>query len=93
VHLAATRDDDEFLTRLLPNNIVGLYNVLESARAANVKRIVLASSGQVNWWQQQNGPFPVSEDEPVTPKYWYAATKMFMESIAHGFLEDARQSA
>ena len=87
VHLAATPDDDDFFSRLLPNNIAGLYNVMESARAAGVRRMVLASSGQVNWWQQQRGPFPIREDEPVSPRGWYAATKMFMESIGRGFAE------
>ena len=87
VHLAATPDDDDFFSRLLPNNIAGLYNVMESARAAGVRRIVLASSGQVNWWQQQCGPFPIREDEPVSPRGWYAATKMFMEAIGRGFAE------
>ena len=32
VHLAATPDDDDFHTKLLPNNIVGTYEVLEAAR-------------------------------------------------------------
>jgi nucleoside-diphosphate-sugar epimerase len=27
VHLAATPDEDDFLTRLLPDNVVGLYHV------------------------------------------------------------------
>lgn len=87
VHLAATPDDDDFLARLVPNNIVGLHHVMESARAAGVGRIVLASSGQVNWWQQQRGPFPICESDPVSPRGWYAATKMFMESIGRGFTE------
>jgi uronate dehydrogenase len=87
VHLAATPDDDEFSARLVPNNITGLHNAMESAREAGVRRIVLASSGQVNWWQQQRGPFPIREDAPVSPKYWYAATKMFMEAIGRGFAE------
>ena len=87
VHLAATPDDEDFLTQLLPNNIVGLYHVMESARAAGVQRIVLASSGQVNWWQQQRGPFPIRPDDPPSPRSWYAATKMFMEAIGRGFSE------
>src|SRR4051794_6189463 len=33
IHLAATPDDDDFLSRLLPNNIVGAYHVLEAARS------------------------------------------------------------
>src|SRR5947209_6383762 len=52
VHLAATPDDDDFLTQLLPNNIVGVYHVLEAARQAGVKRLALASSGQVVWHQR-----------------------------------------
>jgi nucleoside-diphosphate-sugar epimerase len=87
IHLAATPDDADFLTELLPNNITGLYHAMESARAAGVRRIVLASSGQVNWWQQKNGPFPIRPDDPVSPRHWYAATKMFMEAIGRGFVE------
>lgn len=87
VHLAATPDDADFLTELLPNNIVGVYHVLESARKAGVRRIVLASSGQVNWWQQRAGGIPVRPEDPPSPRYWYAAAKMFMESIGRGFSE------
>src|SRR5207245_11713467 len=47
IHLAATPDDDDFLTQLAPNNIIGAYQVLEAARAAGVRRYLLASSGQV----------------------------------------------
>ena len=92
VHLAATPDDADFLTELLPNNLVGLFHVMESARAAGVKRIVLASSGQVNWWQQQRGPFPVHPDDPPSPRSWYAATKIFAEAIGHGFAESGNIS-
>ncbi len=87
IHLAATPDDDDFLGKLLPNNITGLFHTMEAARAAGVKRIVLASSGQVNWWQQFTGPFPIRPEDPVSPKAWYAATKMFMESIGRTFVE------
>ena len=52
IHLAATPDDDDFLTQLLPNNIVGVYHTLEAARLAGVRRLVLASSGQVVWGQE-----------------------------------------
>jgi len=87
IHLAATPDDADFLTELLPPNIVGLHHVMESARAAGVARIILASSGQVNWWQQRDGPYPIRPEDPVSPKYWYAATKMFMEAIGRSFAE------
>lgn len=32
VHLAATPDDDDFAQRLVPDNLMGLYCVLETAR-------------------------------------------------------------
>ena len=88
IHLAATPDDvDDVPGDLLPNNIAGLFNVMESARAAGVRRIVLASSGQVNWWQQMRGEVPIRASDPPTPKYWYAATKIFLEAIGQGFAE------
>ena len=88
VHLAATPDDDDdVLGQLVPNNIIGLFNVMEAARGAGVKRIVLASSGQVNWWQQMRSEVPIRTTDPPSPKYWYAATKMFMEAIGCGFAE------
>src|SRR5688572_9868291 len=36
VHLAATPDDDDIVTQLLPNNIVGVYHLMEAAREAGV---------------------------------------------------------
>ncbi len=88
IHLAATPDDDDdVLGKIVPNNIVGLYHVMEAAREAGVKRIVLASSGQVNWWQQMRGEYPIHAADPPSPKYWYAATKMFTEAIGRGFTE------
>src|SRR6185436_4048165 len=59
IHLAATPDDDDdFLGRLLPNNITGVYHIMESARQTGVRRLVLASSGQVNWWQRLEDRLP-----------------------------------
>ncbi|HYT62078.1 MAG TPA: NAD(P)-dependent oxidoreductase [Haliangiales bacterium] len=87
IHLAATPDDDDFETKLLPNNIVGTYRVMEAARLGGVRRLVLASSGQVNWWQRVAGKLPVRVDDPPSPRYWYAATKMFLEAIGRGYAE------
>jgi nucleoside-diphosphate-sugar epimerase len=93
VHLAATPDDDDFLTRLLPNNVLGAYHVLEAARLAGVRRVVLASSGQVVWWQRFTGPLPIGTDAPVTPRGWYAATKVFLEAAGRAFAEAHQRSA
>jgi uronate dehydrogenase len=85
IHLAATPDDDDFLERLVPNNLIGAHHVLEAAREASVPRIVLGSSGQVVWWQRFTGPLPVTADAPPSPRGWYAATKLFQEAAGRAF--------
>jgi nucleoside-diphosphate-sugar epimerase len=87
VHLAATPDDDDFLSKLLPNNVVGVYHVLEAARLAGVRRLALASSGQVVWWQRERGPWPITADVQPTPRHWYAATKVFQEAAGRAYAE------
>lgn len=88
IHLAATPDEADFMSELLPNNVVGVYNILEAARKAGIQRTVLASSVQMNW--RHEGPFPITVDMPSTPATMYAATKAFAESagkvysIEHG---------
>ena len=86
VHLAATPDDvEDPVNNLFPPNITGLYHTLELAREAGVQRLGLPSSGQVNWFRNFEGPWPLDETVPVSPKGWYAATKMFLESIGHSY--------
>jgi uronate dehydrogenase len=87
IHLAATPDDDDFLTKLVPNNLVGFYHVLETARLAGVRRLVLASSGQVIWGQQFTGPLPIGADRPPMPRGWYAATKVFQEAAGRAYAD------
>lgn len=79
IHLAATPDDDDFISKLLPNNIIPVHHVLEAARSNGIRRVILASTGQVIWRQHFHGPFPVRVDAPLTPRYWYAVTKVFAE--------------
>jgi nucleoside-diphosphate-sugar epimerase len=87
IHLAAVPDDDDFLTKLVPNNVIGVYHILEAAREAKVGRLVLASSGQVVWWQRFTGPFPIGVDVQPTPRGWYAATKVFQEAAGRAYAE------
>src|SRR4029077_21019502 len=87
VHLAATPDDDDFLARIVPNNIIGVHHVLEAAREAGVRRLVLASSGQVVWNARLTGPWPLGVDVQPTPRYWYAAAKMFLEGAGRAFAD------
>lgn len=87
IHLAATPDDADFLTELAPNNLIGVYQLLESSRLTGVRRLILASSGQVVWWQRQRGPLPIKADDPPTPRGWYAAAKVFLEAAGRMLAE------
>jgi len=77
VHLAAnpnTRADLE--TQLVGPNIVGLKNVLDAARYANVQRVVLASSVQVARYDQRPAVAGLAHQQC---KNWYAVTKAIAE--------------
>jgi uronate dehydrogenase len=87
IHLGATPDDDDFLSQLLPNNIVGVFHIMESARAAGVKRLILASTGQVVWYERDRNPGVIRTDTQPTPRYWYAACKCFLEGAGRAFSE------
>ena len=87
IHLAATPDDADFMSEILPNNIIGLHHVLEATRLAGATRLVLASTGQVNWWQRERTEHAIRPDELPTPRYWYAAAKIFAECIGQGYAE------
>jgi nucleoside-diphosphate-sugar epimerase len=63
-----------------------VHHVLEAARA-NKARVILASSGQVNWHQQETGPYPIRIDHPLSPRYWYAVTKIFSEFAGRVYTE------
>jgi hypothetical protein len=86
IHLAATPDDDDFLERIVPNNIIGVYHVMESAQQAGVTRLILASSGQVTWYDRMRGG-PVTPATPPSPRYWYACGKVFLEAAGRSFAE------
>ena len=87
IHLAATPDDADFLAEIVPNNIIGVYHIFEQAQKAGVKRLIVASSGQVVWYQRMTGPLPIGVDVQPTPRYWYAAGKMFLEAAGRSFAE------
>jgi NAD+ dependent glucose-6-phosphate dehydrogenase len=85
VHLAAVADEDDFVTRLLPMNVLGVYNVFEAARQAGARKVVFTSTGQtvlnygLDAW--------VTPDMPVRPWTLYACTKVFGEAAARYYSE------
>jgi nucleoside-diphosphate-sugar epimerase len=99
IHLAATPDDarfprgpspddeDNFLSELVPNNIVAPYQLMELARQSGVKRTVLASTGQVVDGYLRTGPIPVTDQVPTRPRYLYACTKVFLEALGQVYAQ------
>ena len=84
LHLAAVSDEDDFYTRLLPMNLLGVYNVFEAARQAEVRKVLFASSCQTilgylegDWTKSRVW---VTPEMPVRPVTVYACTKVFGEA-------------
>lgn len=94
VHLAAAPDDavppgqdDNFLSELVPANLIGVYQVLEACRKGGVKRLILASTGQVIEGHRRDQNLPVTVTAPFRPRYLYACTKVFAEMAGRVYAE------
>lgn len=81
VHLAAIPDDADFMEVLLEPNVIGPYRIFEAAVAAGVRRVVVASSIQVNApWSSEDEVIRI-EDTPLLNNH-YALTKLWAEDLA-----------
>lgn len=100
VHLAATPDDanfprraapndrDNFVSELVPGNIIGPYQVMETARKLKIPRVILASTGQVIDGHLKAGTVPVTPDSLPRPRYLYACTKVFLEALGQVYAKE-----
>jgi UDP-glucose 4-epimerase len=61
-------------------NVLGTINLLEGARRANVRRVILVSSGGAVYGEQT--AFPAAEDHPTNPVSPYGVTKRTGELYA-----------
>ena len=84
VHLAATSDEAPFVEQLVPNNVIGLYNVLEAARLENVRRVVFASSIQAVGAGLRQGQ-PLETDTIPRHNSLYGATKVLGETMGRWY--------
>ncbi len=78
LHLAATSDEAPFREELLPNNIEGLYNLLDAAHQEGVRRVVFASSVQTVWCGFDQTEAPIETDF-YAPCSLYGISKIFGE--------------
>jgi NAD+ dependent glucose-6-phosphate dehydrogenase len=66
-------------------NVLGHYNVYESARKAGVRRIIFASTNHVMGMYDRDTAWPVYADLPVRPDSLYGVTKAFGETLGRHY--------
>jgi nucleoside-diphosphate-sugar epimerase len=93
VHLAATADTADFVTDLVPNNIIGTHNVFEAAVAAGVERVVYASTLRVvaglGWGERSK---PLTAADGLHPHDFYSLTKCCGELMGEMYVTSGKLS-
>jgi nucleoside-diphosphate-sugar epimerase len=91
VHLAADPRMQAPWDSLLPNNIIGLYNVFEAAQQAGCRRVIFASSVNAAFGYPKD--VQVRTDMPVRPLNLYGASKAWGEAVACFYADQKNLSA
>ena len=73
---------------VLQKNIVGMYNVLEAARLAGVRRVVFASTNHVMGMYDRDQAWPVYNSLPVRPDSYYGVSKAFGENLGRYYYDE-----
>ncbi|MDQ4099180.1 MAG: NAD(P)-dependent oxidoreductase [Chloroflexota bacterium] len=73
---------------VLRNNIIGMYNTLETARLAGVRRVVFASTNHVMGMYDRNEEWPVYNALPVRPDSYYGVSKAFGENLGRYYYDE-----
>jgi nucleoside-diphosphate-sugar epimerase len=94
VHLAGNPSVDAPWASVLQNNIVGTYNVLDAAKAADVERFVFASTNHVvAGWEDtrlqelNSGELIFDHTTPRLPDSYYATSKSLGEDLGRYHVE------
>ena len=96
VHLAASPQVETPWEEILPNNLIGTYNVFEAARREGVPGVVFASSNHVIGMDELDGAPELYElDDPrvfdhtaeVRPDSLYGVSKLYGEALGRYYQE------
>jgi len=85
LHLAADPRVDAPWESLLPNNVIGAYNIFQAAYEAGCRRIIFASS--INTVSGYPAEVRVSTDAPVRPPNLYGVSKVWGEALARFYAD------
>lgn len=86
VHLAAAVGGFAPWERILNLNIIGTYNVFETACQSGIKKIVFASSNHVAGFWEKEGVYTTVE-MPVRPDSLYGVSKAFGEALVRYYVD------
>jgi uronate dehydrogenase len=84
VHLAGVPREGPW-EAILPNNVIGTYNLFEAARTAGVRRIVFASSNHVVGYYRATQKVGIAE--PERPDSRYGVSKAFGEALGRMYAD------
>lgn len=96
VHLAASPAVETPWQEILPNNLIGTYNVFEAARRSGVERVVFASSNHaIGMYELDGAPDLYDLDDPrvydhtveVRPDSLYGVSKVYGEALGRYYAE------
>jgi nucleoside-diphosphate-sugar epimerase len=87
VHMAGEPSTRGTWEEVHQRNIVGTYNVFESARQAGVRKIILASTNHVMGMYDRDQQWPIYANQPVRPDSLYGVSKAFGEALARHFAD------
>ena len=84
VHLGAIPGEDTW-DKILPNNVVGTWNVFEAARRRGVRRVVYASSHHtIGFYRRARA---IDQSVPPRPDGVYGVSKVFGEAVGRLFAD------
>lgn len=84
VHLAGVPREGAW-EAILPNNIIGTYNLFEAARKAGVQRVIFASSNHVIGYYRATQAVGVTE--PERPDSRYGVSKAYGEALGRMYAD------
>lgn len=88
IHLAGAASPQSEWEVVLDLNIVGTRTVLEAARRAGVRRVVLASSNHTMGMYDRHQEWPVYASTPPRPDSLYGVSKVFGETLGRFYHDE-----
>ncbi|AXK45447.1 NAD-dependent epimerase/dehydratase family protein [Brachybacterium saurashtrense] len=88
VHMAGASSPESSWEAVLEANVIGVRHVLEAARAAGVRRVVLASSNHAMGMYDRQELWPVYPDQLPRADSLYGVSKVFGESLGRFYHDE-----